>query len=338
MSPAISSALAFWADPPDPGQIRPVRLDRPGNGDVLVETLYSGISRGTESLVHQGRVPVSQHDAMRAPFQEGRFPGPVKYGYANVGRIVSGPDALARKTVFCLYPHQTAYVIPQDAAIAVPDAVPADRAVLAANMETALNAVWDGRVRHNDRVAVIGAGAVGCLIAYLAVRECGAEVELIDIDPGKRAVASALDLNFSLPDTAGSGFSRVFHASGSETGLRLALSVAAFEAEVIEMSWYGDREVALPLGEHFHSRRLTLRSSQVGHVAPQFRESLTLRDRLAKALSLLADNALDALISGESRFDELPEVMAGLITERRGVLCHRIAYPREGGAPARHTR
>ena len=338
MSPVISSARAFWADPPDPGLIREVSLDPPGNGDVLVETLFSGISRGTESLVHQGRVPVSQHDAMRAPFQDGGFPGPVKYGYASVGRIVSGPDALAHKTVFCLYPHQTAYVVPQDAAIAVPDAVPAARAVLAANMETALNAVWDGRVERNDRVAVIGAGAVGCLIAYLAVRECGAEVELIDIDPGKRAVATALDLDFRLPDTAGAEFARVFHASGSDTGLRLALSIAGFEAEIIEMSWYGDREVALPLGEHFHSRRLTLRSSQVGHVAPQLRESMTRRDRLAKALSLLADNALDSLISGESRFDELPEVMAGLITEPRGVLCHRIAYPQEGGATTRHIR
>lgn len=334
MPPVISSARAFWADPPDPGLILPVRLDPPAAGELLIETVYSGVSRGSESLVHQGRVPISQFETMRAPFQDGSFPGPVKYGYANVGRVVSGPDAMARRTVFCLYPHQTAYVVPLDAAIAVPDEVPAARAVLAANMETALNAMWDGRVGPEDRVAVIGAGVVGCLIAYLAAREYGADVQLIDIDPAKRDVASALGLDFQIADTAGADFNRIFHASGSDDGLRLALSIAGFEAEIIEMSWYGDREVALPLGEHFHSRRLTIRSSQVGHVAPECRETWTRRDRLTKALSLLADNALDVLISGESRFDDLPDVMAGLITEPRGVLCHRIAY----GPPARHTR
>ncbi len=326
MPSAISSARAFWADPPDPGVIRAAPLDAPGNGEVLVQTIYSAISRGTESLVHLGRVPPSQYETMRAPFQDGAFPGPVKYGYANVGRVVSGPDAMARKTVFCLFPHQTAYVVPQAATIVVPDAVPAARAVLAANMETALNAVWDGALGQSDRVAVIGAGVIGCLIAYLTDRVCGAEVQLIDIDSARGDVAGALDLEFRVPEEAGRDFTRVFHASGSDDGLRTALSIAGFEAEIIEMSWFGDRAVALPLGEHFHSRRLTIRSSQVGHVARAYRDEWTRRDRLAHALSLLSDPVLDVLISGESSFDDLPDVMTGLITNPHGVLCHRIAY------------
>lgn len=326
MSLQVTSARAFWAEPPGEGVIRAVTLDPPRDGEALIETLYSGVSRGTESLVHQGRVPESQYEAMRAPFQEGAFPGPVKYGYSNVGRVVRGPDGLEGRTVFCLYPHQTAYVVPADVPVAVPDDVPAGRAVLAANMETALNALWDGAIEGCARVAVIGAGVVGCLVAYLADKLAGADVVLIDVDPGKEATARALGVAFHSPQTAGSGFARLFHASGSAAGLRLALEIAGFEAEIIELSWYGDSEVSLPLGEAFHSRRLTLRASQVGHVAPAFRETWSRRDRLEHALSLLADPALDALISGESRFDDLPETMPRLIREPRGVLCHRIAY------------
>ncbi len=326
MSANISSARAFWAEPPDPGVIREAPLSPPGDNEILVETVYSAISRGTESLVHQGRVPENQHDAMRAPFQTGSFSGAVKYGYMNVGRVVSGSAALAGRTVFCLYPHQTAYVVPHDAAVPVPDDVPSSRAVLAANMETALNALWDGSVERSHRVAVIGAGIVGILTAYLVARVAGAEVELIDIDPAKREVAEALGVEFHLPETAGRDFDRVFNASASEAGLRMALQIAAFEAEIIELSWYGDRAVSVPLGEHFHSRRLVIRSSQVGHVAPAYREEWTHRDRLVHALSLLGDSALDVLITGESRFDELPGVMTRLIQNPQGVLCHRIAY------------
>ena len=326
MSSRNSSARAFWAEPPNSGVIRSATLEPPRDGEIAVETVYSAISRGSESLVHRGRVPESQYEAMRAPFQDGSFPGPVKYGYMNVGRVVSGSGALAHKTVFCLYPHQTAFVIPEDAAVAVPDEVPAGRAVLAANMETALNAVWDGNIAPGARVAVIGAGVVGCLTAYLAARSSGVEAELIDIDGSKRPVAEALGLEFRLPDAAGRNCDRVFHASASEAGLHLALSIAGFEAEIIELSWYGDQMVRLPLGEHFHSRRLTLRSSQVGHVAPAFRDTWTRRGRLEHALSLLADPALDVLISGESRFEDLPDVMTRLIRQPQGVFCHRIAY------------
>ncbi len=326
MSPNVATMRAFWAEPPNSGVIRESSLALPGEGEVLVETVYSAVSRGTETLVHLGCVPESQYECMRAPFQDGVFPGPVKYGYMNVGRIVMGPEALKRRTVFCLYPHQTAYVVSQADVIVVPEEVPASRAVLAANMETALNAIWDGDVGQSHRVAVIGAGVVGCLTAYLAAHMSGAEVELVDIDESKREVARALDLDFRSCEAVGHDFDRVFHASGTEAGLRMALSIAAFEAEIIELSWFGDDPVSVPLGEQFHSQRLTLKSSQVGHVAPAFRDTWTRRARLAYALSLLEDPALDALISGESRFEDLPATMARLTGDAKGVLCHRIAY------------
>lgn len=290
-----------------------------------MRALYSGISRGTEALVLRGGVPPSQYRAMRAPFQAGEFPAPVKYGYSSVGVVEQGPQALLGRTVFCLYPHQTVYIVPVEALTPVPATVPPARAVLAANLETALNGVWDAAPRPGDRIAVIGAGVVGCLVAWLTARIPGCEVELIDIDPQRAGVARSLDVAFAAPDQATPQVDLIFHASGNPDGLNTALALAGFEATVLELSWYGDRVVPLALGEHFHSRRLTLRASQVGTVATAQRPRWDHRRRLAKVMDLLADDRLEALIDGESPFEELPRVLARLAA--RGGLCHRIVHP-----------
>ncbi len=321
----MNDAQAFWVVAPGRGEIRTEPLPPPGAGDVLVQALYSGISRGTESLVFAGRVPPAEYSRMRAPFQDGDFPAPVKYGYASVGVVQSGPAPLRGQTVFCLYPHQTRYVVPAQALHALPGDVPAARAVLAANLETALNGLWDAGIRLGDRVAIVGGGTVGCLVAWLAARVPGCEVELIDIAPARAATAAALGVRFAAPAAATPDADCVVHASGSAAGLRTALTLAAPEATVVEMSWYGDREVALPLGEAFHSRRLTLRSSQVGNLPPSQRPRWTHRRRLELALRLLADPRLDALISGESTLAELPQLLPQLAAGN--ALCHRIRYP-----------
>ena len=235
-------------------------LPAPSADEVVVRALYSGISRGTEALVFQGRVPASEYQRMRAPFQTGEFPAPVKYGYASVGRIEQGPRELQGRTVFVLYPHQTRYVVPAQSVYVVPEEVPAPRAVLAANLETAINAVWDGRPQIGDRIAVIGAGTVGCLAAWLAARIVGCEVDLVDVNPRRAAIARELGVRFAAPDVVLEGADLVIHASGSPEGLALALRVAAFEATIVELSWYGNQAVSLPLGEAFHVRRLTLKS------------------------------------------------------------------------------
>ncbi|WP_163648556.1 zinc-binding alcohol dehydrogenase [Modicisalibacter sp. 'Wilcox'] len=320
-----STATAFWTLTPGHGALREESLPAPGEDEVRVRARYSGISRGTEALVFNGEVPPSEHQRMRAPFQAGDFPGPVKYGYASVGVVEDGPSALRGREVFCLHPHQDRYVVPAEAVVPLPEALPAERAVLAANMETALNGVWDAAPRPGDRIAVVGAGVVGALVAYLCASLPGTRVELIDIDPGRAALARALGMAFRSPDAASGDADLVFHVSGAPRGLAHALTLAGFEATLVEMSWYGRQRVSLPLGEAFHARRLTLLSSQVGSVAPARRARWSHRRRLGLALELLADPRLDALIEAESPFADLPELMPRL-ARARGALCHRLRY------------
>jgi NADPH:quinone reductase-like Zn-dependent oxidoreductase len=301
-------------------------LREPGPSEVVVRALYSGISRGTESLVFQGRVPPSEYQRMRAPFQAGELPGPVKYGYSSVGAVERGPRELEGREVFVLFPHQSRYVVPAAAVHVLPPGVPSARAVLAANMETAVNGVWDADPKAEDRLAVIGAGAVGCLVCYVAKRMIGCDVELIDIDPAREPLARALGVRYAAPEYASAGPTVLIHASGSPAGLERALAIAAFEALIVEMSWYGCQPVTLPLGEAFHAQRLTIKSSQVGHVARAKRGQYDRRARLQFALSLLDDPALDVLITGESPFDELPLVMPRLAGSPGATICHRIRY------------
>ncbi len=330
-----AESRAFWVSAPGRGEIRTGPLMPPGPGEVSVKALVSGISRGTEALVFAGRVPLSQHKTMRCPFQEGDFPGPVKYGYASVGMVTRlgrdvAPDWLGAR-VFCLYPHQSDYVVPVDRVVRVPAGVPDERAALAANMETALNGLWDGAPRLGDRICVVGGGVVGLLVAALAGQIPGVCVLLVDSDPGRAAVAARLGLGFAAPGEAadhyaGGGADLVFHTSGNPAGLTTALGVAGFEAVVVEMSWYGDRMVPAPLGESFHDKRLRLQSSQVGHVAPAKRARHSRTARLEMALRLLADDRFDALITGSCRLAALPDVAARLALDPAGALCHIVRY------------
>jgi threonine dehydrogenase-like Zn-dependent dehydrogenase len=334
----VPPARAFWIVEPGRGAIHEERLAPPGPGEVLVRAEFSGISRGTESLVFGGHVPPSEYDRMRAPFQSGDFPAPVKYGYCSVGVVEDGDAGWRDARIFALYPHQTRYVIPSTAANRIPDAVPSGRAVLAANMETAVNGCWDADPQKSDRVTVIGAGTVGCLVAWVVQATIGCDVELVDINPDRAAIAERLGVRFvgtaltphgtSGADTPRPTIERtiLIHTSGSEAGLRMALDLAAPDGTIVEMSWFGDRQVALPLGGAFHSRRLTIKSSQVGSLPPARRAEWDYRRRLALALDLLTDPVHDVLISGESPFDDLPAVMPRLLAAPGGTLCHRIRY------------
>lgn len=322
-------ARALWVTAKGKCEIRRAELpDRPADGEVRpdqveVRTLWSAVSRGTETLVLQGHVPETEYSRMRAPFQEGEFPWPVKYGYLNVGVVERGPAELEGRTVFCLYPHQTRYVVPSSAVTVVPPEVPPARAVLAGTVETAVNALWDAAPLIGDRVAVVGGGMVGCSVAALLARFPGVSVQLVDTDTARQTTAAALGAGFALPDQARDNCDLVVHASGTEQGLVRSLELLATEGKVIELSWYGDRKVSLPLGEIFHSRRLTVRSSQVGTIG---RARRGFAERISLALELLADSAFDALITGQSHFDDLPRVMTRLSQGELPALCHRIDY------------
>lgn len=319
-------ARAYWVEGPRRGGLRHEVLPALGPGDARVRALHGAISRGTELLVYRGQVPPSEHQRMRAPFQAGEFTFPVKYGYATVGQVDAGPEGWIGRPVFCLHPHQDHFVVPVRALHPLPDGVPPARAVLAANMETAVNGLWDLAPRVGDRITVVGAGTVGLLVARLAARIPGCQVQVVDLNPAREVIVRALGADFALPQTATRDVDRVVHASGTAEGLETALSLAGFEATVLEMSWYGERPVAVSLGAGFHARRLTLASSQVGSVAAAQRARWDHRRRMTLALSLLDDPVLDRLVTGATPFEALPARMQALDRGDPACICERIDY------------
>ena len=314
------AAKALWYVANGHAELREEAVAAPGAGELRVRSLFGAVSRGTERLVFEGRVPESEFERMRAPFMAGAFPHPVKYGYATVGRTDEG------RAVFVLHPHQSEFVVPAAAVVPIPEGVPPARAVLAANMETALNAVWDGAPAPADRIAVVGGGVVGLLVARLCAQIPGTEVTVVDIAPARAALAQAFGARFALPDDAPGDRDLVFHASASAAGLATALRLAGDEATVVELSWYGAGEIALPLGGAFHSRRLKLIASQVGMVAPSHRPRWTHAQRLAAALSLLDDPALDVLLAPAVDFEDLPARLPGLLAPDADARCPVIRY------------
>jgi NADPH:quinone reductase-like Zn-dependent oxidoreductase len=325
-SASDDTTSALWYCEAGKVEIRQEVLGPPGVGEVRVRTLYGAISRGTESLVFSGRIPESEFGRMRAPFMTGDFPFPVKYGYAAVGRVESVESPLQGRNVFALHPHQTAFNIPAPSVVVLPDEVPPYRAVLAANMETALNGVWDAAPGPADRIAVIGAGVVGSLVAYLCGRLPGANVTLVDINPARAELAAALGVSFAEAGKAERDCDLVVHASGSPDGLGTALELAGDEATVLELSWYGDRAVTALLGGPFHSRRLRMVSSQVGNIAPSHRPRWSHHRRLSASVSLLADPRLDVLLAPAVAFGDLPKRLPGIFEPDNATLCQPIVY------------
>jgi hypothetical protein len=319
-------AQALWYIAPGRAEIREERLPPLADGKVRVRAQHGAFSRGTESLILAGRVPESEFERMRAPFMAGAFPFPVKYGYATVGRVEAGPTELLGRSVFALHPHQTLFDVPADAAVPLPAEIPSARAVLSANMETALNALWDAEPVPPGRVAVVGGGVLGTLVALLCARIEGTQVTLVDINPARKELAGKFGVGFALPDAAPKDCALVVHTSATARGLATALSLAAFEATVLELSWYGDAQVPVPLGGSFHSQRLRLISSQVGHVAPSHRATWTHRRRLEAAIALTADARLDALLAPAVMFRDLPARLPDILAAQSGVLCQLITY------------
>ncbi len=320
-------ARALWYVKPGVAELRTERLAAPRPGEARVKTLFSALSRGTERLVAFGQVPPAENQSMRAPMQAGEFPFPVKYGYSATGVVVAGSDDLMGSRVFCLHPHQDYFHASETMLIPLPDAVPAKRATLAANMETALNAHWDAGTGPGDNVLVIGAGILGLLTAHLAKRIAGCSVTITDIDPARAVIAAALGLTFAAPAEAPRENRLVFHTSATAAGLQSALDAATFEGRIVDMSWYGTTPVSLRLGGAFHSKRLHLISSQVGHVSPSRRNSTTHRQRLIQALALLDDPALDNLIAAEVSFADLPREIPLLLGPSSSALPPVIRYP-----------
>lgn len=320
-------ARSIWYVRTGVAEIRTAPLPVPVEGAALVRTLFSAISRGTERLVLSGAVPEAERLRMRAPMQEGEFPFPVKYGYCAVGEVEAGPPALVGRTVFCLHPHQDHFIAPAQMLVPVPDGIPPRRATLAANMETALNAVWDSGAGPADRIVVVGAGIVGLMVTALAARIPGADVTVIDVAEDRRSLVEGLGARFATGATSESaGADVVFHTSVSAAGLNTAIASAGLEGTIVEMSWYGDREVPALLGGAFHSQRLKLISSQVGQISPGRRPRWTYRRRMEAALRLLADERFDAFVAEEIPFEDAPKELPRLLGPGASGLAPVIAY------------
>ncbi|HEU4379453.1 MAG TPA: zinc-binding alcohol dehydrogenase [Hyphomicrobiaceae bacterium] len=320
-------AKSLWYAKKGVAELRAAPLPPPGPGWARVRTLFSGISRGTERLVFSGAVGRSEWERMRGPMQEGSFPFPVKYGYCATGIVEEGPAELRGKTVFCLHPHQDYFNVPVDALAVVPDGLPARRATLAANMETALNALWDAGAGPGDRIVVVGAGVVGLLVASLAARLPGASVAAVDVDQSRKPILQALGAGLAMPNQAPGEADIVFHASASAAGLNTAIACAGPEATIVEMSWYGDKPVSVDLGGAFHSRRLKLVSSQVGLISTGRRLRWDYRRRRDLALSLLAPPALDALVAEDIAFADAPRELPRIFAPDAQGLAPVIRYP-----------
>ena len=325
-SPNAILSQSLWYVAPTHAEIRSESLAPLPDQSLRVRTLFGALSRGTESLVYRGLVPESEYTRMLAPWMKGTFPFPVQYGYSNVGCVEDGPSAWIGQHVFALQPHKTVYQAGIQEVVALPDGVSVERAVLAANMETALNAVWDAAPGPGDRIAIVGGGVVGCLVAYLCGHLPSAEVTLVDINPARARIAESLGIQFSLPEAAPADCDVVFHCSASAAGLATAIAAAGHEATVLELSWYGANPVQAPLGGAFHSRQLRLQSSQVGHIAASHRPRWTHRRRLQTAIQMLADERLDVLLEPAINFTDLPDRLPDLLGARSDALCCLIRY------------
>jgi len=311
---------ALWYVGDGRAELRAVGLPALQKGEARITARYSGLSRGTERLVLHGRVPPSEHQRMRCPFQDGDFPFPVKYGYAVVGVIEDGPKERIGETVFLLHPHQRVFHAPISNLHAVPQDVPPRRAALAANMETALNVLWDAHAAPGDRILIVGGGVLGMLIAGIAAGVPGATVTVVDTDATRATTATKLGAAFAAPDSAPDNQDIVVHTSSTSEGLRLALAAAGTEARIVEASWYGDKAVNVSLGEGFHARRLQLVSSQVGSVPEHKRARWTTARRMAAALALLRDPSYDALITAEVAFTDAATLVPSALDSNSGFM------------------
>ncbi|MEH0071191.1 zinc-binding alcohol dehydrogenase [Pannonibacter sp. Pt2-lr] len=320
------TATALWYVDSGVCELRREQLPPVEPGRARVRTLASGVSRGTERLVLGGQVPEAEWQRMRAPLQGGDFPFPVKYGYAAVGRVEAGPPERLGQTVFCLHPHQDVFDVPLEMLVPVPQGIPAERAILTANMETALNALWDGAPAPGDHICVVGGGVLGLLCVFLAAGIPGTRVTLVDVDPSRAKIAASFGAGFALPGETPRDQDLVIHASASPAGLATALSCAGDEATVLELSWYGAKPVSVPLGSDFHSRRLVLKSTQVGRIPAQRRNRWSFRRRLETALSLLADDRLDALLHPVLSFASLPGRLPHVLLHDRSALAPLVVY------------
>ncbi|MFK7979418.1 MAG: zinc-binding alcohol dehydrogenase [Saprospiraceae bacterium] len=303
------TSTALWHISPSESSLQEESLSTPLSHQLLIKSLYSLVSTGTEKLVATGQVPSSMHQLMRVPSMGGAFSFPVKYGYSLVGKVVS-EGIFMGQLVHLLHPHQAALVTDSADVSLVPPNIPAKRAALASNMETALNAIWDSGVSIGDKVVVCGFGMIGGLVARLL--SLMPAVEVVVLEKNAYRIQQATNMGFLVNPTDLSNFDYSFHTSGSSKGLQACIEAVGMEGKIIELSWYGTKSVQLQLGADFHYHRKQIISSQVGHVPFTKNARWDYVRRKAVVWKLLKNPVFDAHITDEVPFGESPAFFAAL--------------------------
>lgn len=299
-------------------------------GYCEIKALYSLISTGTERLVASGKVPEELHASMQVPYMEGSFSLPVKYGYSLVGEVVDGPENLKRKIVHLLHPHQDYCVVLAEDVFVIPREIPSQRAILASNLETALNALWDSGVSAGDKVMVAGFGIIGSLVVRLLTLMPAVQVMVIDTDPNRKKLAETMGFSTAHAEELDADFDLAFHCSGHETGLQTCIDKAGPEGKVIEMSWYGNKPVTLNLGGTFHSQRKSIISSQVSSLPASKQARWNFYRRKQVVFELLKNPAFDQHIAATIAFQELPALFEKIRKGQTDALSYGVSYGKEG--------
>ena len=301
------TAQSFWVNKKR-GSIKKELLNQSlGNDELLVKAYYSGISYGTEKIVHDSQVPANQYEFMRAPHQVGEFNKEVKYGYLSVGKVVVGPKSMMNKMVYTMFPHQSMYILKSSLATLIPSHIPYKRALLTANMETAINAMWDSQPSIGDNTYVIGAGIVGILMAYVLSSTFGIKVTVIDNNASKKKLCKFFNIDFENNINCIKDPDIIFECSGNASVLSDLINNSTLETKICILSWYGKQQSKIKMGENCFSRRLEIIFSQVGNITPIQSKKWDNLSRRALALKLLDNKKLDSLIDKqEIKLKELP--------------------------------
>ena len=322
----IYKTKSYWIDKKNKGYFKFGEISSINSNEIVVKTLFSGISYGTEKLVYSGKVPKSQRNLMKCPYQEGDFGNDIKYGYINVGKVVDGDKSYLGNNIFSLYPHQDFYKIPSNEALIIPNKIPLSRCLLIPNLETAINAVWDTLPSAGDRILVIGAGIVGLLTAYLINKIPGVNLFIVDKDPSKRKITKKLGIKFldTIPKKFDARF--IYECTGDHRILNSLKNNITVNSTICVLSWYGDKKSDIALGENFFSKRAKLIMSQVSKISPS-RCDLTNQDRRKIALEILdASNDLDHLIEKKYvKFNDLDKFFSNR-KNHNNFLCKVVKY------------
>ncbi|WNJ16800.1 zinc-binding alcohol dehydrogenase [Pontibacter sp. G13] len=320
-------AQALWHLDAQSSELAEVPLEISPTLPCTVETQASLISSGTERLVSSGLVPASIQPDMRVPYMRGNFEFPMTYGYSLVGKVSNHDHPLSGQMVHLLHPHQTICQVASGDAFPVPEGIPARRATLASNLETAVNAIWDSGMSTGDKILVVGFGIIGSLVARLASLFPGTEVYVAETQRKRRMMAEQMGFFLLGDHDSEVEFDCAFHCTGASGGLQTAIDQVGYEGVIVELSWYGTRGIEVNLGGDFHSKRKKIISSQVSNLPADRQGRWGFRRRKETVFELLKDPVFDAHITREIPFEELPDFFQRLRQGEIHELACCVSYP-----------